>query len=190
MIKLSYALKTVKLFISITNMTYFMAVLWYIYAHYVFFIYKDDGREEYTFLHINNMQVETGEHMYNLIKCLYFTFTTLSTVGFGDIKPTNSNEYLVSAFVMLFGNAVFTYIMTEFLSYLADWKKIDRGLEDGDELHFFLNVLKFFNGGVPVDHEFKHEIEDYFDYYWSNDKNAAIKTDFEIGLLTQLPIEV
>lgn len=190
MIKLSYALKTIKLFISIINMTYFISVVWFIYAHYIYELYKDDGRENDTFFHINNLSTESEYHIYNLIKSIYFTFTTLSTVGFGDIKPTNKYEYLVSAFVMLGGNAVFTYIMTEFLSYLADWKLIDRDLEDGDELHFFINILQFFNGGVPINHEFKHEIENYFNYYWSNDKNAAIKTDFEIGILSQLPIEV
>lgn len=141
MIKLSYALKTFKLMISISNMTYFMAVFWFIYCHYIHEIEKENEAEHETFYHVNNLKMDSEEHLYSLVKSLYFTFTTLSTVGFGDMKPVNDYEYLVSAFVMLFGNAVFTYIMTEFLSYLAVWKLIDLDLEDGDDLNFFVNVL-------------------------------------------------
>jgi len=90
--------------------------------------------------------------MYSVWKVIYFTFTTLSTVGFGDIKPHSDYEYLMSAFVMLFGNAVFTYIMSEFLSIIANWKLIGEGLDDSDNLDFFFKILEKMNGGVPINH--------------------------------------
>lgn len=45
---------------------------------------------------------------------MYFAFTTLSTVGFGDYHPRSNMERLIMAFLMLFGVAVFGYVMGEF----------------------------------------------------------------------------
>jgi hypothetical protein len=46
---------------------------------------------------------------------MYFVFTTLSTVGFGDFYPKSDIERLAGAFVLLSGVAVFSYIMGELL---------------------------------------------------------------------------
>jgi voltage-gated potassium channel len=46
---------------------------------------------------------------------MYFAFTTLSTVGFGDYYPVSNIERLVGSFVMLFGVAIFSYCAGELL---------------------------------------------------------------------------
>lgn len=46
---------------------------------------------------------------------MYYAFTTLSTVGFGDYYPVNQQEQVVGAFVMLFGVAAFSYCAGELL---------------------------------------------------------------------------
>jgi hypothetical protein len=45
------------------------------------------------------------------VKLVYFTFTTLSTVGFGDFNPKSNVERLIVAFGMLLGVAIFSIIM-------------------------------------------------------------------------------
>tara|TARA_B110000285_G_C15101202_1_gene605101 strand:+ start:1549 stop:1737 length:189 start_codon:yes stop_codon:yes gene_type:complete len=47
---------------------------------------------------------------------LYFAFTSLSTVGFGDFYPINDHERLVGAFVLLGGVAAFSYILGELIA--------------------------------------------------------------------------
>jgi len=42
---------------------------------------------------------------------LYWTFTTLSTTGYGDITPVNSSEMILCVFVMMLGASVFGYIV-------------------------------------------------------------------------------
>lgn len=49
----------------------------------------------------------------------YFAFTSLSTVGFGDYYPVSDMERLVGAFVLLFGVAIFSYIMGNFITILT-----------------------------------------------------------------------
>jgi len=49
---------------------------------------------------------------------MYFAFTSLSTVGFGDYNPRSNIERFMVAFVLLFGVAVFSYIMGIFIEIL------------------------------------------------------------------------
>ena len=49
---------------------------------------------------------------------MYFAFTTLSTVGFGDYYPVSNTERLVGAFGMLFGVALFSYCAGELLNMI------------------------------------------------------------------------
>ena len=49
---------------------------------------------------------------------MYWAFTTLSTVGFGDYNPRSDSERLMCAFFMLFGVAIFSYIMGIFIEIL------------------------------------------------------------------------
>jgi len=44
----------------------------------------------------------------------YFFFTSLATVGFGDFTPKGDLERMIITFVLLFGVAIFSYIMGEF----------------------------------------------------------------------------
>jgi potassium voltage-gated channel Eag-related subfamily H protein 8 len=53
-----------------------------------------------------------------LIACMYFAFTSLSTVGFGDFNPRGDIERILCAFILLFGVAIFSYIMGNFIDIL------------------------------------------------------------------------
>ena len=43
---------------------------------------------------------------------MYYSLTTLSTVGFGDIYPVTNAERLLSGILMLSGVSIFSYIIT------------------------------------------------------------------------------
>jgi len=45
---------------------------------------------------------------------MYFSFTTLSTVGLGDLHAHSDGERLAAAFLMMIGVAVFTYVLANF----------------------------------------------------------------------------
>jgi len=49
--------------------------------------------------------------MDKLTKVLYFAITTLSTIGFGDFAPVSIQERFIASFILLFGVAVFSFIM-------------------------------------------------------------------------------
>ena len=45
----------------------------------------------------------------------YFSFTTLSTVGFGDFEPKSNTERIFVAFGMLAGVAIFSSVLSDFI---------------------------------------------------------------------------
>ena len=49
---------------------------------------------------------------------IYFAFTTLSTVGFGDFNPKSDFERLICVIILVFGVAIFSYIMGNFVEIL------------------------------------------------------------------------
>ena len=53
---------------------------------------------------------------------LYWTVTTLTTVGYGDIFPLTERERLAGCFVLVIGVCIFGFIMGEFIEILMNYK--------------------------------------------------------------------
>jgi hypothetical protein len=62
-------------------------------------------------------------------------FTSLSTVGFGDLHPRGDFERLACAFILLFGVAIFSYIMGIFIEILEQFQNYNADLDYGDSLN-------------------------------------------------------
>ena len=91
---------------------------------------------------------------------------------------------------MMFGNAVFSFIMTQFLDILASWKEVDEDIGDGEQLPLFYNIMKRMNEDQELNYYFKDDIERYFEYRWRKNKNAALESPEERNNIAQLPIQV
>ena len=59
--------------------------------------------------------------------------------------------------------------------------------EDSENLSKWLGLLAHFNKGRPLPKEMTNKFEEYFDYYWRNDKNYAIKSDEDKRFMKELP---
>ena len=170
---ISYTLKTLRLAIIILNIAYLTGVFWLFMVEFVndFVLNIElEDHEEYlanednpeTFIGYYSMQ--DNSQGYNLIACMYFAFTSLSTVGFGDFHPRGNIERLLCAFILLFGVAIFSYIMGNFIDILDQFQKFNEDLDDGDNLSRFLGTITEFNGKKPIDVKLKKQIEAHFDY--------------------------
>lgn len=123
-----------------------MFVGWFIYCEFIADYIK--GLDT-TFLDSNALHpFETREHQDILITTMYYGFTTLSTVGFGDLTPLNSPERFVCAFIMLFGVAITSLVLSWFLDLIATFKTFDQDLSEAHEIEldcFFDCITKRFN---------------------------------------------
>lgn len=137
-----------------------------------------------------NNDINYQKDLVNSLKVVYFAFTSLSTVGFGDFHPKSDIERLLCAFILLFGVAIFSYIMGIFITILDEFNNLNAELDEGDELTKFFGLIQYFNDNIPVNQSLKEEIEQHFDYRWKNDRNQAIDDPSEKELLGQLPDQV
>lgn len=122
-----------------------------------------------------------------MITVVYFAFTTLATVGYGDYHPVNDIERLICSFILLFGVAVFSFIMGNFIEILMSFKIVTAENEESENLTKWLGLLARFNKGRPLPKDMTRKIENYFDYYWAKDRNYAIKSEDDLRFMQELP---
>ena len=82
---------------------------------------------------------------------MYFAFTTISTVGFGDYYPLTDTERAVWAPILLSGVAVFSYFMGYLLEMLIMVKDLSKEINNEEDLEKFYMLIRSFNGGKPYD---------------------------------------
>ena len=104
----------------------------------------------------------------------YYAFTTLSTVGFGDIAPQSDPERLMCSFVLLIGVAVFSVVLGDFMAILEAYKAINVELDESDALDSFFEMMAHFNQDVHLDHDLEQRIREHFRYRWEKDMNQFI----------------
>jgi hypothetical protein len=109
------------------------------------------------FIHYFGMD-DPEKPMPNGRKCLimiYFAFTSLATVGFGDFTPRADEERIVIAVMLLSGVAIFSYIMGSFISIIKKWKELYEDFDQADELLKFFSLLERFNNDTPINLELR-----------------------------------
>ena len=87
---------------------------------------------------------------YKMITSCYFSITTLSTVGYGDLFPISDIEKIVGIIIMLGGVAFFSYIMGSFIEIISTFNQ-NLGVEDQTfELHNWMTLLTRFRDRKPL----------------------------------------
>lgn len=134
-----------------------------------------------------NEELEHAVDLSNSLKVLYFAFTSLSTVGFGDMHPKSDMERLLVAAILLIGVAVFSYIMGIFISMLDQHQNLNADFNEGELLSQFFGILRYFNGDAPIKSELKEEIEEFFESKWTKDRGQALSSAEDLKFYDILP---
>lgn len=172
---LKYCVGSCRLAFVILSLSYFLGVLWFLYS---FAIYEEDkhemvemSREESieTFISTNQLdpfeQSRTNSHTMALL--MYFAFTTLSTVGFGDLTPRSDSERLLCIVILFLGVIIFGLILNNFQEIITRFHTLDDDFQDEDCLNmFFDSIKKRYNYGMELESDLKAHIERYFQYRW------------------------
>ena len=128
--------------------------------------------------------------MRNLIATFYFAFTTLTTVGLGDLRPYSNYERIFNAIILFTGVSTFSYIIGNFLDVIHANDLITAENEDADNLSRFFGILEKYNYGRKVKKEFTTKVEDFFEFYWTNDHRYCISDAKDMRLLDELPSNI
>ena len=82
---------------------------------------------------------------------LYYAFTSLTTVGFGDIHPRSDYERLIIATFLFNGVIIFSYVSGEFMEILGSYNKLHEFYDDSEDLNIFIGILTKFNMNETLD---------------------------------------
>lgn len=150
LLKISYTLKTLKLIIIILNTSYITGILFMVLCEGVDDFINDIEFGEAGYAEMYKQEAPGFLAIYGLhdrstaeaiLISLYFAFTSLSTVGFGDYAPKGNIERFFGAFMLLFGVAIFSYIMGNFIDILHQTQTYNSDLDDGDNLTKFFGII-------------------------------------------------
>ena len=122
-----------------------------------------------------------------MLSCIYFAFTSLTTVGFGDFYPTSDGERMVCGLILFGGIIVFSTVQGTLTEILGDIELLSQDLDEGDQLSKFIGLIAHFNEDEPMPLAKKQKIEQFFDFKWKNDLKIAIDDESEKAILDQLP---
>lgn len=116
-----------RLIVFIGVLAYFLGTLWYLLTKHT-----TDSPDEFTFYNVYGLADYTdGE---NLIIVVYYIFTTLTTVGFGDYNPKSEIERIVVTFILVCGVACFSWIMSQFVEVLVEVQMLTAANEESENL--------------------------------------------------------
>ncbi len=113
------------------------------------------------------------------LEAFYWTVTTLTTIGYGDITPETTLQFTYVIIVMLIGAALYGFIIGNIANIIANLDVVKSKFRNRVE-----NISTFLKyRSVPG--ELQARISDYFDYLWESRRGYE-----ESNLLRGLPISL
>jgi hypothetical protein len=101
MFKVGYLI--IRLLMMLVCLSYFVGLLWYIYVKVIeqitFDMMSDEKEDIISFVQDYELEKNTNER--NTVIIIYYSLTTLSSVGFGDYHPKNTMEYAGCTIIFL-----------------------------------------------------------------------------------------
>lgn len=117
-----------------------------------------------------------ADPVHEYVRALYWSITTVTTIGYGDITPRSTVQTIFTMFIQLFGAAVFSMIIANLASLVAS---IDgartRHKEKLEKIGTFLSYKK-------IPRNLQKQVHDYFDYLWESRRGFD-----ERSVLEELP---
>lgn len=111
----------------------------------------------------------------SLVKTMYFIFTSMATVGYGDFLPTTIYEMGFVSIILFYCTVWFTITIGKALEKIEKFRQFKRTLEEAEQLEIFITQLESMHGKIP--YKLKSEIFAHFKYFWKHNcmKNTTIR---------------
>lgn len=113
------------------------------------------------------------------LEAFYWTITTLTTIGYGDITPEKPLQFVYVIIVMLMGAALYGFIIGNIANIIANLDVVKSKFRN--KVENLVTFLKYRN--IPVD--IQDRITDYYDYLWES-RRGYEETTLLQGLPTSL----
>jgi hypothetical protein len=146
-------LRITKFISGIIALTHLITCGWYLSSFL-------SGFPEKSWVVLNGIENSDVATIY--IRSLYWTVTTMTTIGYGDITPHLNYEYVFTIIVMIIGASLYAFIIGNVASLISTldvqkasyWSKMDA-------MKLYMRYR-----GVPA--EINERVRNYYDYRWAN----------------------
>lgn len=119
------------------------------------------------------------DHILTYVKSVYWTFTTLTTVGYGDIAAKTIPQMLYACVVQVTGVGVFGFILSNVAGLLARSDAArEHHMDNLDRVETFMRLHR-------TPDELRSKIRSYYHYMWVNKKGYQDDT-----LMGDLPAKI
>jgi voltage-gated potassium channel len=120
--------------------------------------------------------IEASHPVSQYIRSLYWTVTTMTTVGYGDITPNRSVEYVLAIMVMLSGASIYAFVIGGLASLLSN-------LQAAKNSHWeHMESVEQYLRSRQVPAYLGNRVHNYYEYLWESRKGLN-----EGSLLEDLP---
>jgi hypothetical protein len=96
------------------------------------------------------------------IRALYWVFTTMTTVGYGDITPQTNFQVMYAILIMIIGVGTYGYVIANLSSYFGN---IDTARSEFSRKMAILNAFLVYR---EIPSELEKRIRSYYNYIWDN----------------------
>lgn len=121
-------------------------------------------------------EVTNPDTVTRYIRAIYWSVTTLTTIGYGDITPKTNVQTIYTMCIMLVGAGAYGYLVANIASILANTDILRTQFIDKiQKINTFMRYKK-------IPNEMQKAILDYYDYIWKNRKGYD-----ESQILKELP---
>lgn len=134
--------KVIRLILLTVIITYFTGCAFYFVSS------LQEG--DLNFLVTNDLDTDEYSNFYKFVTVCYFSITTLSTVGYGDLYPISNIEKLLGIVIMLAGVAFFSFVMSSFIEIISTFNRNLGVEEETFELHNWMTLLTRFRENKPL----------------------------------------
>jgi hypothetical protein len=158
-----------------------LAVVFFI-AHWTacwwFFVGNQDSAV-YPTTWVTTAKIIDKSYATQYITSLYWAFTTMTTVGYGDITPYTINEKLYAMFTMILACGVFAYTVGSIGSLVSKQNAVENAYRE--QIVAVNRYMK--KKSLPYDLQFR--VRRYLEYVWENKKKSNMDEKQILSLLSE-----
>ena len=151
------ALRVIKYFVSILLLIHWLACFWF-YSAFASAFPPDSW--------VARAGIAGADAVIQYIRSLYWTITTMTTVGYGDITPARTLEYIIAAIIMIMGASLYAFIIGSIASLL-------NGIHAAKNRHWerIESVTEFLRG-QQVPSSLNSEVRNYYEHIWERNRGV------------------